>query len=177
MEGEDIAVGPGGSNGGAKRGRRKKKEGVQYDQGLVKGSEEWSRLKKDNHKEVERRRRETINDGINELKKIVPGCDKNKGSILQRAVQYLLQLKENEAQNIEKWTLEKMLNEQSVKDLNGEIERLNKTLEEREGQLRGLRERLKEREEELGRLKGIGAKRLREDEGVEGDEAAKRARV
>src|SRR5271154_5227096 len=38
------------------------------------GSEEWHKQRRDNHKEVERRRRETINDGISELAKIVPGC-------------------------------------------------------------------------------------------------------
>lgn len=60
------------------------------------GSDEWHQLRKDNHKEgeiadpvpcerrlthlpVERRRRETINEGINELAKIVPDCEKNKG--------------------------------------------------------------------------------------------------
>lgn len=74
-------------------------------------------MRRDNHKEVERRRRETINEGINELAKIVPGCEKNKGSILQRAVQYIQQLKENEAQNIEKWTLEKLLTEQAIAEL------------------------------------------------------------
>ena len=41
---------------------------------------------------MERRRRETINDGINEIAKIVPGCEKNKGSILQRAVSYIGEL-------------------------------------------------------------------------------------
>jgi len=66
---------------------------------------------------VERRRRETINEGINELAKIVPGCEKNKGSILQRAVQFITQLKENEQQNIEKWTLEKLLTEQAITEL------------------------------------------------------------
>ena len=66
---------------------------------------------------VERRRRETINEGINELAKIVPGCDKNKGAILQCAVKYILQLKENEAKNIEKWTLEKMLTDQAIEEL------------------------------------------------------------
>lgn len=94
------------------------------------GTDEWHRVRKDNHKEgksklgspfgsshapcwadpggvVERRRRETINEGINELAKIVPGCEKNKGSILQRAVSFITQLRENETQNIEKWTLEK----------------------------------------------------------------------
>ncbi len=66
---------------------------------------------------VERRRRETINEGINELAKIVPGCEKNKGSILARAVAFITQLKENETQNIEKWTLEKLLTEQAINEL------------------------------------------------------------
>jgi hypothetical protein len=72
---------------------------------------------------VERRRRETINEGINELAKIVPGCEKNKGSILQRAVQFITQLKENEQQNIEKWTLEKLLTEQAITELSASCEK------------------------------------------------------
>lgn len=78
---------------------------------------------------VERRRRETINEGINELAKIVPGCEKNKGSILQRAVQYIQQLKENEAANIEKWTLEKILTEQAISELSANNEKLQKECE------------------------------------------------
>ena len=73
---------------------------------------------------VERRRRETINEGINELAKIVPGCEKNKGSILQRAVQFITQLKENEDQNIEKWTLEKLLTEQAIAELSASNDKL-----------------------------------------------------
>jgi len=87
------------------------------------GSEEWHRIRRDNHKEVERRRREAINEGINELSKIVPGCEKNKGSILQRAVQYIGQLKENEQANIEKWTLEKLLLDQAVSELSAQNDR------------------------------------------------------
>jgi transcriptional regulator CBF1 len=87
------------------------------------GTDEWHRLRRDNHKEVERRRRETINEGINELAKIVPGCEKNKGSILQRAVQFITQLKENEAQNIEKWTLEKLLTEQAIAELSASVDK------------------------------------------------------
>ncbi|KAL8951046.1 MAG: hypothetical protein Q9222_002960, partial [Ikaeria aurantiellina] len=71
------------------------------------GSDEWHKVRRDNHKEVERRRRETINEGINELAKIVPGCEKNKGSILQRAVEYIVQLKTNERRNIDKTAQEK----------------------------------------------------------------------
>ena len=73
---------------------------------------------------VERRRRESMNEGINELAKIVPNCEKNKGSILQRAVQYIQQLKENETANIEKWTLEKLLTEQAISELTANNEKL-----------------------------------------------------
>ena len=77
---------------------------------------------------VERRRRETINEGINELAKIVPNCEKNKGSILQRGVQYITQLKENETRNIEKWTLEKLLTDQAIAELSSSVERLKNEL-------------------------------------------------
>ena len=77
---------------------------------------------------VERRRRETINEGINELAKIVPNCEKNKGSILQRGVQYITQLKDNEKRNIEKWTLEKLLTDQAIAELSSSVERLKNDL-------------------------------------------------
>lgn len=77
---------------------------------------------------MERRRRETINEGINELAKIVPGCEKNKGSILARAVQFITQLKENESQNIEKWTLEKLLTEQAIAELSSSCDKLKTEL-------------------------------------------------
>jgi len=93
------------------------------------GSEEWHRQRRDNHKEVERRRRETINEGISELAKIVPGCEKNKGSILARAVQYIQQLKENESHNIEKWTLEKLLTDQAMTELQANNDKLKLELD------------------------------------------------
>lgn len=78
---------------------------------------------------VERRRRETINEGINELAKIVPGCEKNKGSILQRGVEYITQLKNNETHNIEKWTLEKLLTDQAIGELSSSVDRLKDELQ------------------------------------------------
>ena len=78
---------------------------------------------------VERRRRETINEGINELAKIVPGCEKNKGSILQRGVEYITQLKDNETRNIEKWTLEKLLTDQAISELSSSVDRLKDELQ------------------------------------------------
>ncbi|KAI8967801.1 hypothetical protein BDF20DRAFT_792195, partial [Mycotypha africana] len=93
------------------------------------GSDEWHRLRRENHKQVERRRREAINDGINEIAKLVPGSERNKGSILQRAAAYIRQLKEAEASTIEKWTLEKLLTDQAINELNRQIETLKSDLE------------------------------------------------
>jgi bHLH factor len=60
----------------------------------------------------------------------VPGCEKNKGSILQRAVSFIAQLKQNEQNNIEKWTLEKLLMEQAISELSNNVERLKHQYEE-----------------------------------------------
>ncbi|MCJ1285163.1 basic helix-loop-helix protein [Xylographa opegraphella] len=81
------------------------------------GTDEWHKVRRDNHKEVERRRRETINEGINELAKIVPGCEKNKGSILQRAVNYIIELKQQQDTLVNKRTLEKVVLEQALAEL------------------------------------------------------------
>ncbi|CDS01973.1 hypothetical protein [Sporisorium scitamineum] len=105
---------------------------------------ELDRQRKDNHKEVERRRRSAINDGITQLSHIVPGCDAkntNKGAIIHAAVRYIQDLKHNEASNIEKWTLEKLLMDQAMGDLTAQldeaqqqIERLRHELDERYAQ-------------------------------------------
>ncbi|KAL8848833.1 MAG: hypothetical protein Q9221_006129 [Calogaya cf. arnoldii] len=93
------------------------------------GSDEWLKVRKDNHKEVERRRRETINEGINELAKIVPGCEKNKGSILQRAVEFITSLRANETRNIEKYSRDKMLMEGVVQELSASVDSLKAELD------------------------------------------------
>ena len=91
----------------------KEKSSPKVDKPLA-GTDEWVKLRKETHKEVERRRRETINHGITELSKIIPVEEKNKGRILQRAVQYIHELKAAETQHLEKWTLEKLLFEQTL---------------------------------------------------------------
>lgn len=92
---------------------------------------EAERLRKDQHKEVERKRREQISNGITELAAIVPGCDAkgiNKTAIINAAVRYIMELKNNEASNIEKWTLEKLLMDQAMGDLNAQLEAHRKEL-------------------------------------------------
>ena len=88
---------------------------------------------------MERRRRGNINEGINELGRIVPNGsgEKAKGAILQRAVQYIHHLKENEARNIEKWTLEKLLMDQAMGDLQAQLDEMRRMWEqEREARQR-----------------------------------------
>lgn len=104
-------------------------------------------------KEVERRRRGNINEGINELGRIVPSGsgEKAKGAILSRAVQYIHHLKDNEARNIEKWTLEKLLMDQAMGDLQAQLEDVKRLWEEE----RACRQRA-EGELELLRKMNIG---------------------
>lgn len=110
----------------------KRKRGRVGDDGEELDAEDWSRQRKDNHKEVERRRRGNINHGINELARVVPfaGTDRAKSAILHRAVTYIHHLKENEARNIEKWTLEKLLMDQAMADLQLQLEEMRKLWEE-----------------------------------------------
>ncbi|ANB13763.1 Cbf1p [Sugiyamaella lignohabitans] len=92
------------------------------------GSEEWHKIRRDNHKEVERRRREAINKGISELATIVPDCEKHKGQILQKTVDYIKKLKDNEQRNMEKLTLEKLLTEQAISELSATNKALKQEL-------------------------------------------------
>ncbi|ORX65134.1 hypothetical protein DL89DRAFT_217073, partial [Linderina pennispora] len=88
------------------------------------GSDEWHKQRKESHKEVERRRREVINQGIDRLAELVPSAEKNKGRILAQAVDYIHRLKATEAKNIEKWTIEKLLADQAISELTSQNEQL-----------------------------------------------------
>lgn len=84
---------------------------------------------------MERRRRETINEGINELAKIVPGSEKNKGSILQRAVTYINDLKAKESLAEEKKAMEKSVLEQALQELMVQNQTLKERVDDLEVQL------------------------------------------
>jgi transcriptional regulator CBF1 len=139
------------------------------------GTVEWARQRKDNHKEVERRRRGNINEGINELARMIPqsGGDKAKGAVLQRAVQYVRHLKDNEQKSMEKWTLEKLSMDQVIADWQTRYK-------DCDDQLRIERHRREELEAEVSRLKKLLGEteedELEEDED-EDERPAKRPRV
>ena len=135
---------------------------------------------------MERRRRGNINEGINELGRIVPNGngEKAKGAILARAVQYIHHLKENEARNIEKWTLEKLLMDQAMSDLQAQLEEMKRLWDEE----RMARQRSESELELLRGMHGIkadvetGGKRRNEEgeTGVgdgDGERDGKRART
>ncbi|ETN40634.1 uncharacterized protein HMPREF1541_04913 [Cyphellophora europaea CBS 101466] len=77
------------------------------------GTPEWHQARKDSHKEVERRRREVINEGIEHLAKIVPGPDKNKGAILQRTHNWITDMQEKER----KWENERQITQLALDEL------------------------------------------------------------
>lgn len=122
-------------------------------------------------KEVERRRRENINEGIEELGRIVPNGsgEKSKGATLSRAVQYIHHLQENEARNIEKWTLEKLLMDQALGDTQAQLEEIRKLWE----QEHHAREKAERDLTEAQRIK-TGKKR---PNGVEHDDGVKKQRT
>ncbi|KAJ2486481.1 basic helix-loop-helix protein [Coemansia sp. RSA 2050] len=90
------------------------------------GSEEWLRLRRLAHKEVEQRRRDVINSGIDRLAELVPGAERHRGRIVNQAVDYIHRLKETEAQNIEKWTIEKLLADQVISGLTNQLEQMKR---------------------------------------------------
>ncbi|RDX41600.1 hypothetical protein OH76DRAFT_1449535 [Lentinus brumalis] len=122
----------GHSQDGGEKPASGKTSGRRGGRSAAMSNDEWARIRKDNHKEVERRRRGNINEGINELGRIVPNGsgEKAKGAILSRAVQYIHHLKENEARNIEKWTLEKLLMDQAMGDLQAQLEEMRRMWDE-----------------------------------------------
>ena len=121
---------------------------------------------------MERRRRETINEGINELAKIVPGCEKNKGSILARAVQYINDLRARDARGDQRRTFEKSVLEQAVAQQETVVEQQRAVVEQQGAeieQLRGdLRATQEERDQLLDEIEGLKRKagsRAGEDSG------------
>ena len=94
------------------------------------GTPEWHRIRRDSHKEVERRRRENINRGIEALSKLLPDSEKQKSLILQKAVDYIELLKAREAQSLERGALEKLIADQNLTELQNQNKQLKLELEQ-----------------------------------------------
>lgn len=87
--------------------------------------------------------------------------DKAKGAILSRAVTYIRQLKENETRNIEKWTLEKLLMDQAMGELQATIDETRRRWDEERGRVGVLEAELAELRAQLAGGDSSGNKRPR----------------
>ncbi|KAI5453879.1 basic helix-loop-helix protein [Naganishia albida] len=88
------------------------------------------KLKKDVHKEVERKRRAVINEGVAAIAAVLPTNEKQKGMILAQAAQYIRQLQENERINTNSWAEEKGMLEQDIADLRSQLQLTQARLEQ-----------------------------------------------
>ncbi|KAJ9122043.1 hypothetical protein QFC24_004270 [Naganishia onofrii] len=88
------------------------------------------KLKKDVHKEVERKRRAVINEGVAAIAAVLPTNEKQKGLILAHAAQYIRQLQENERINTNSWAEEKGMLEQDIADLRSQLQHTQARLEQ-----------------------------------------------
>lgn len=66
---------------------------------------------------VERKRREVITKGINEIAELLPEPEKNKSLILGKAVDYIRQLQKTAVADHEKWAMERTMVAQAMSDL------------------------------------------------------------
>ena len=114
----------------------------QTPQKAVVGTPQWHQQRKENHKEgrsqavpaitklissaVERRRREVINEGIENIAKIVPGTEKNKGAILGRTAQYIQELQDQVA----KFPTERQTYDITIKELTKRIDQSKDSLKQ-----------------------------------------------
>lgn len=79
------------------------------------------------------------------MSNLVPGADKNKSKIINQAAEYIAALKTTEASNLEKWTLDKLMTDKTIRELNQEADRLREEVDRRDKQIAELNMRLAKR--------------------------------
>lgn len=84
-----------------------------------------------NNNPVERRRREAINEGINEIAKMVPGCEKAKGSILQRAIHYINKLQDEAKDMAARWDTANMTTNHALAEISAQNTKLKSEVNRR----------------------------------------------
>ncbi|KAJ1734125.1 basic helix-loop-helix protein [Coemansia sp. Benny D160-2] len=129
-----AATGFSGDDGDDEEGTPSKRKRGSKEQ-LIPGTDEWHRVRRDSHKEVERRRREVINQGIDQLAALIPGAERNKGRIIAQAVEYIHRLQDTEKKNIEKWMIERLLADQAIAKLTKQVEQLESKNKKLKGKL------------------------------------------
>ncbi|KAF7716726.1 Basic-region helix-loop-helix (bHLH) transcription factor [Penicillium ucsense] len=107
------------------------REAQSMNQKPTVGSPEWHQIRKNNHKEVERRRREAINEGINQIARLVPNCDKNKGAILQRAIEYICQLQDDKKNMDERFEQHSLTANHAINEISASNQKLKQEISRR----------------------------------------------
>ncbi|KAI9301520.1 hypothetical protein BJ944DRAFT_290878 [Cunninghamella echinulata] len=92
------------------------------DEKPVPGSAEWLKLRRLTHSEVERRRRKAMSEKIEELAKLINTRETKKGMILRNAINYIHTINDKFKQEEEKYTLEKLAAEETMKLLQYQVE-------------------------------------------------------
>lgn len=114
------------------------------------------------------------------MARIVPNGsgEKAKGAILSRSVQYIHHLKENEARNIEKWTLEKLLMDQAMGDLQAQLEDMRRVYQEESHRREKAEAEVASLKAELEALRGAkSTESAGEKDGEDGERGTKRPRT
>lgn len=79
---------------------------------------------------MERRRRETINEGISAISSLLPTHnEKNKGSILSNAVAYISKLISEKDALADKWASEKVVVDESIREFMRRLEHMHQVAE------------------------------------------------
>jgi hypothetical protein len=84
--------------------------------------------RRENHRLVERRRRETINKGINELAELIPDCGKKRSTVILKATEHISELKRVNEQICQERDLLKEQNQLLVKELADKNRKINELL-------------------------------------------------
>lgn len=92
--------------------------------------QDWRKLRKESHKEVERRRRETINLAIDNLRKLLPKPEYSKAGILTSAAALIKKLKESESNHMNKWAISRIVAEQTKTSSEKAQEKMSEALDQ-----------------------------------------------
>ncbi|KAL3232116.1 Centromere-binding protein 1 [Nakaseomyces bracarensis] len=106
--------------------------------------QDWRKIRKESHKEVERRRRETINLAIDNLRKLLPKPEYSKAGILTSAAALIKKLKESESNHMNKWAISRIVAEQTKTSSEKAQEKMSEALDQSYKEIIRLRSILEE---------------------------------
>lgn len=96
-------------------------DGDGLDVGMV---DQGENNRRNQHKEVERKRRQDIHEKIMKLGEMVPGYEKAKGEVLQRVINYIEQLRAREQHQLEQGVIDRIKLQDEIQRLKSEIAKL-----------------------------------------------------